>query len=325
MDSVNKIFNSFLFLMALVPAIILVAIFGFILYYSIPSIIYNGTHFFTSYLWNPGLSDRPPWVVNGITAPYQSSFGWLLFLFGTVVSSLMALVIALPVSFIVAIAIVLYSPMSVKKPLISMVELFAGIPSVVYGLWGIIVLWPLLGKSIEPWMNANLSFIPGFSGVVYTGAGLIASAIILSLMITPIITSVMVNSLDSIPADIKEGAFSLGSTRWEVGKYLMINYSRSSTVGGALLGLGRALGETMAVLMVSGAVVNIWPKSIYSTINTMAAAIASLLDSAFFDGTGMNISALAELALFLMIIALTVSVIGRKIAGRGALRGYEND
>ena len=325
MDTVNKIYNFFTFLMSLAPAIVLVAIFSFILYYAIPSIIYNGWHFFTSYQWNPGISDRPPWVVNGITAPYEASFGWLLFLLGTVLTSVLALIIAIPVSLAVSLAIELYTPEKTKKPLISFVELFAGIPSVVYGLWGIIVLWPLLGHSIEPWMSKNLAFIPGFNGVVYTGAGIIASAFILFLMITPIITAVMVNAFESVPRDIKDGAYSLGSTRWELGKYLVFSYSKSSTYGGSLLGLGRALGETMAVLMVSGAVVNSWPHSIYATINTMAAAIAALLDSAFFDGTGMNISALAELALFLMIIALSVSVLGRRLAGRGVLRGYEND
>lgn len=311
--------------MSLVPAIVLIAIVGFILYYSIPAIRFTGLSFFTTYLWYPGQQSHPPIIVNGVLAPFNASFGILLFLLGTVITSLLALLIAFPLSFLLSLSIELYTPLALKRAFISLVELFAGIPSVVYGLWGIVVLEPLLLNNIEPWMSAHLSFIPGFSGEVYTGAGIIASGIILSLMIAPIITSVMVNSFDTAPEDIKKGIISLGATKWELGRYLITNYSRSSTYGGTLLGLGRALGETMAVLMVSGGLVNIYPSSIYSAINTMAAHIASYLDSAFFDGTGMNVSALAYLGLVLMAISLFVNVIGRKIAGRGALRGYESD
>lgn len=311
--------------MALVPAGVLVSIIIFVSYYSIPSIRYTSFSFFTTYLWNPGFAFKPPVLVHGVLAPAGSSFGLNLFLLGTLTTSLLAILIAFPISFLISLNIELFLPKKTKKFMISMIELFAGIPSVVYGLWGIIILEPVLFSSIEPWMANHLSFIPGFKGEIYSGAGLIASGIILSFMITPIITSVVVNSFDSVPKNVKEGLYSLGATKWEVGKYLFMGYSKASTVGGTLLGLGRALGETMAVLMVSGAVVNTLPTSIYSATNTMAAAIASLLDSAFFDSTGMNISALAELALVLMAISLAVSLLGRKIAGRGALRGYESD
>ncbi|AKA48566.1 hypothetical protein IX51_05030 [uncultured archaeon] len=311
--------------MAIVPAFVLLSIVGFVFYYSIPAIKFMGINFFTTFLWNPGIQSKPPEVVNGVLAPFGASFGILLFLLGTVVTSLLALLIAFPLSFLLALTIELYTPLRLKRGLISLVELFAGIPSVVYGLWGIVVLEPVLLNSVEPWMSANLSFIPGFSGEVYTGAGIIASGIILSIMIAPIITSVMVNSFDTAPEGIKRGIISLGATKWELGKYLITNYSRSSTYGGTLLGLGRALGETMAVLMVSGGLVNVYPGSIYSAINTMAAHIASYLDSAFFDSTGMNVAALAYLGLVLMGISLVVNIIGRKIAGRGVLRGYESD
>lgn len=325
MDTKNKSFNFLTFFMSLVPAIVLISIIAFTLYYAIPAIRFSGLNFFTTYLWNPGQESRPPVIVNGVLAPYEASFGILLFLLGTLITSFLALLIAFPLSFLLALTVELYTPQRIKRGLISLVELFAGIPSVVYGLWGIVVLEPLLLNSIEPWMSYNMSFIPGFSGEVYTGAGIIASGVILSLMIAPIITSVMVNSFDTAPADIKRGIISLGATRWELGRYLITNYSRSSTYGGTLLGLGRALGETMAVLMVSGGLVNVYPTSIYSAINTMAAHIASYLDSAFFDATGMNIAALAYLGVVLMAISLVVNIIGRKIAGRSVLRGYEND
>lgn len=311
--------------MALAPVIILISIVVFVLYYSIPSIRYSGLSFFLSYLWNPGLEFKSPVFVHGVLAPAGSSFGLDLFLLGTLSTSLVAIIIAFPISFLISLNVELFLPVKIKKFMVSLIELFAGIPSVVYGIWGIIVLEPLLFRSAEPWMANHLSFIPGFSGEIYSGAGLIASGIILSFMIIPIITSVIVNSFDSVPKEVKEGLYSLGATKWEVGKYLLIGYSKASTVGGTLLGLGRALGETMAVLMVSGAIVNTLPTSIYSATNTMAAAIASLLDSAFFDSTGMNVSALAELAIVLIGISLVVNLLGRKIAGRGALRGYESD
>jgi phosphate transport system permease protein len=311
--------------MAAVPAVVLISIIVFVVYYSIPSIKYNGISFFTTYLWNPGFQFQAPIIRHGVPAPAGSSFGLDLFLLGTLSTSALAIFIAFPVSFLVSLNVELYLPARIKKFVVSMIELFAGIPSVVYGLWGIIVLEPLLFNNIEPWMAQHLSFIPGFKGEIYSGAGLIASGIILSFMITPIVTSVIVNSFDTVPKEVKDGLFSLGATKWEVGKYLITRYSRASTVGGTLLGIGRALGETMAVLMVSGAVTNVLPSNLYSATNTMAAAIASLLDSAFTDSTGMNLAALAELAMVLMLIALAASVIGRKIAGRGALRGYESD
>ncbi len=325
MKTSNKFFNFLTLLMAAVPAVVLISIIVFVVYYSIPSIKYNGISFFTTYLWNPGFQFQAPIIRHGVPAPAGSSFGLDLFLLGTLSTSALAIFIAFPVSFLVSLNVELYLPARIKKFVVSMIELFAGIPSVVYGLWGIIVLEPLLFNNIEPWMAQHLSFIPGFKGEIYSGAGLIASGIILSFMITPIVTSVIVNSFDTVPKEVKDGLFSLGATKWEVGKYLITRYSRASTVGGTLLGIGRALGETMAVLMVSGAVTNVLPSNLYSATNTMAAAIASLLDSAFTDSTGMNLAALAELAMVLMLIALAASVIGRKIAGRGALRGYESD
>lgn len=311
--------------MSLTPAIVLLSILAFVFYYALPSIRYMGVAFFTTLQWAPGFENKVPVIVNGVLAPVGASFGFLLFVAGTIITSLLALLIAFPVSFMLALTIELYLPVKLKKGLISLVELFAGIPSVVYGFWGIIVLEPILHYRIEPWMAEHLSFIPGFSGNVYTGQGIFASGIILSLMIAPIITSVMVNSFDSAPDGVKKGIISLGATRWELGKYLITGYSKASTWGGTLLGLGRALGETMAVLMVSGGLLNSYPTSFYSTINTMAAWIAAELDSAFTDGTGLNVSALAELGIVLMSISLIVSIIGRKIAGRGALRGYESD
>ncbi len=317
--------------MSLIPIIIILSIVSFLMIYSIPSFIYNGLGFFQSFTWNPGVGEYqlPPITVHGVQVLQDASYGILSFLFGTVLTSLLALAIALPVSFFITITLQFYLPFRSRKFLTSLVELFAGIPSVVYGFWGFFYLTPILGKYIEPWMSANLSQIPVvgivFSGQVLYGYGIIASAIILSVMIIPIITAVMTNSINSTSKEITGGVTSLGETKWELGKYLLLRHSRSSTAGGALLGLGRALGETMAVLMVSGSLGGGLPSSLYSSINTMAAAIAEKLAGYKFDTTGMYLSALSELALVLMAVTLVASVLGRKIAGRGVLRGYEND
>lgn len=311
--------------MAIIPILIILLLISFLIYYSIPSIRYNSLKFFTSYIWDPGQLYRAPITVNGVQAPYDSSFGMLLFFIGTTLTSSIALLIAFPISILTALTINLYIPHHLKKLVGGLVELFAGIPSVVYGLWGIIVLEPILFNYVEPWMSKNLHVIPFFSGYIYSGAGIIASGLILSIMIIPIITAVVSDTMATISSGVKEGAYALGATKWEVGKHILLKYSKIQTLGATLLGLGRALGETMAVLMVCGSVVNVLPSNIYSPINTMAAAIASLLDSAFMDPTRMNLSALAELALVLFFITMIVNIIGRTIVGRGILRGYENE
>lgn len=321
----SKIFNFFTFLMSLYPVIVIILIFTFLLYYALPAIRFNGLSFFTTYLWNPGKPFATPVYQNGVLGQADASFGMLLFLLGTVVTSTIAIVIALPVSFLISLNVEMYLYSRAKKGVVTLIELFAGIPSVVYGLWGILVLGPILYTGVEPWMATNLGFIPGFGGVVTSEFSFLGAGIILSLMITPIITSVLVNSFESVPKDIKDGLFSLGATKWEVGKYLITGYSRSSTVGGTLLGLGRGLGETMAVLMVGGGALNYLPTNIYSATNTMAAAIASYLDSALQDATGMSLYALAELGLVLVIISTFVNLLGRLIAGRAVLRGSEVD
>lgn len=315
--------------MSLIPVIILLSLVVVLFAYAFKSIRFNGFGFLQSFYWNTGQLYKQVVVVNGITVPQEAAYGALSFLFGTVLTSFLALLIALPASFFIAITLQFYLPTRIRGFMTSLVELFAGIPSVIYGFWGIEVLEPILYRNIEPWMSANLSRIPVagriFEGQVLYGKGIIASAIILSVMVIPIITAVMVNSIKSAPKDITSGVTSLGATKWELGKYLLVSHSRSSTVGGALLGLGRALGETMAVLMVSGTLGGGLPSNLYYTINTMAAFIASQAGDVFTDNTGLFLSGLCELGLLLMGITLVVSVLGRKIAGRGVLRGYEND
>ncbi|MBD6955033.1 MAG: phosphate ABC transporter permease subunit PstC [Thermoplasmata archaeon] len=318
----EKIFKFFTFLISLAPVVLVVLLFSFLLYYSIPSIRYNGLRFFTTYYWYPGQVYLPPVNVNGILVPYGSSFGILLFLFGTLITSLLALLIAFPISIIISLIVNLYINDKLRKIIISLIELFAAIPSVVYGLWGIVYLEPILSNYIEPLMSKYLGFIPFFSGPIYSGAGILASSLVLSLMILPIMTSVLNGSISNFSTPVKEGAIALGATRYEVGRMIILRGLKIQILGASMLGLGRALGETMAVLMVSGSAFNIMPSNIYSPINTMAAALATLLDSAFMDSTGMNLYALSELGLVLLLITLIASIIGRLIVGIGIIRGY---
>lgn len=317
----EKIFSFFNFIMALLPVLIMLLLVAFLIYYSIPSIRYNGLNFLKSPIWNPGNFNVPPVTVNGVTAPKNASFGMYLFFLGTVATSVIAIVIAFIVSLFISMSLTMYVPSRLRGAFSSLIEVFAGIPSVVYGLWGIVILEPVMLNSIAPTLQRYLGFLPGFAGNVYTGAGILTAGLILSIMVIPIVTSVIYDSMLSIPDDLVEGSMALGSTKWETIRHILIRGSRKQILGGTLLGLGRALGETMAVLMVSGAITNKLPANVFSPINSMAAAIAQLLDNAFLDGTGMNLSALAELGLILLIISLSVNLIARSIVGRGILRG----
>jgi phosphate transport system permease protein len=184
-----------------------------------------------------------------------------------------------------------------------LVELVAVVPSVVFGLWGIAVLVPFIGHYISPTGN---------------GYGLLAASLVLALMITPIIASTLYDALSQVPKENRESAFALGSTHFEVVTKAMMPMVRTTLIGGIVLALGRALGETMAVLMVSGGGINILPTSLFSPISTIASFIVSQLDSAQSDPTNMSVRALCEVALVLFIITLAVNAAAKLLAS-GAL------
>jgi phosphate transport system permease protein len=184
-----------------------------------------------------------------------------------------------------------------------LVELVAVVPSVVFGLWGIAVLIPFIGHYLSPTGN---------------GYGLLAASIVLALMITPIIATTLLDALMQVPKENRESAFALGATHFEVVAKAMLPMVRTTLIGGIVLALGRALGETMAVLMVSGGGINILPTSIFSPISTIASFIVGQLDSAESDPTNMSVRTLAEIALVLFIITLAVNA-GAKILSSGAL------
>ncbi len=237
--------------------------------------------------------------------PAQEVFGALPFIYGTVVSSLLSLLLAVPVSLGIAIFLVEQAPKKVARPIGFMVELLAAIPSVVYGLWGIFVLAPIIRNYIGPVLQDNLGFLPIFGGRV-TGIGMLTAAIILALMITPIITAVVRDVLEAVPTTQREAAFALGATKWET-TMIVLGNAASGIAGAIVLGLGRAIGETMAVTMVIGNSPQISP-SLFEPANT----IASLLAANFAEATDkIYLSALIEIGLVLFLVTFVVNAFAK--------------
>ncbi len=239
--------------------------------------------------------------------PVQDLYGALPFIYGTVVSSLIALAIALPLSLGAAIFLSEIAPRWIEGPVAFMVELLAAIPSIVYGLWGMFVLVPWLRTSVEPVISKNLGFIPLFRGAPY-GFGMLAAGIILAIMILPIITSISRDVLRAIPGTQREAALALGATKWESTRIILAG-GKSGFLGATLLGLGRAVGETMAVTMVIGNRPEI-SISLFDPGYSMASVIANEFAEAT---TGMYTSALIEIALVLFVVTLVLNAFARFI------------
>jgi phosphate transport system permease protein len=253
--------------------------------------------------------------------PVRDLFGALPFMYGTVTSSLLALSMAVPIALGVAVFLTELCPVRLRLPLSFLVELLAAVPSVVYGLWGIFALAPLLRDHVEPMLANWLGFLPLFQGP-HQGYGMLAGGIVLAIMILPTIASVSREVLRAVPDTLREGAFALGATRWESLRDVVLPFSRSGLLGAVILGLGRALGETMAVTMVIGNRAEI-KASLFAPSYTMASVIAN----EFTEATGdVYLSALAEIGLLLFVVTLLLNVIARLLvwrvarpaAGRGA-------
>lgn len=254
-----------------------------------PTIDKFGWSFLTSTSWDPVMDE----------------YGALPFIYGTLVSSLLALIIALPVGLGIAVFLTELAPRWIERPFSFTVELLAGIPSIVYGLWGFFVMVPWIRTTLEPFLSEHLGFTPLFRGAPY-GVGMLAAGIILSIMILPIIASISRDVLRAVPVSQKEAALALGSTRWEATR-IALRYSRSGIMGAVILGLGRALGETMAVTMVIGNRPEI-STSLFEPGYTMASVLANEFTEATSE---MYISALIEIALVLFIVALIVNAVAR--------------
>lgn len=257
-----------------------------------PAIRHFGLRFLTSSEWN-----------------YVDQFGALPYIWGTIYSSLLGLLLSLPVSLGVAIFLAEIASGSLRTPLSFLVEMLAAIPSVVYGLWGIFVLVPIV-RTVETWLNAHFGFIPLFAGAPF-GVDMFSAAVVLAIMITPTIASVSRDVLLAVPASQREAALALGATRWESIKVAFSN-AWSGIVGAIILGLGRALGETMAVTMVIGNTATI-SFSLLSPAYSMAAVLANEFSEAVSE---LHIASLVTIGLLLFAVTFILNSLSRWLVGR---------
>ena len=286
----DKIFKYLTVAAALsVVAVVLLIVFELV-WHSRPAISKFGFGFFAGSDWDP---------VSG-------EFGAFPFIYGTLVSSLIALIIAVPLGIGVAIFINELCPRRLRAPLSFTVELLAAIPSVIYGLWGIFVLVPFLRLHIDPFLKQFFGWTGLFTGPIY-GIGMLAAGVILAIMVVPFISSITREVMLTVPQHQREGVLALGATQWEMIRIGILRNARAGIIGGIILGLGRALGETMAVTMVIGNRPEI-AKSLFAPGYTMASMIAN----EFTEATGrLYLSAIVEIGLALFLLTLVVNALAR--------------
>ncbi len=259
-------------------------------------------------------------VTNRVWDPVKQNFGALPFIYGTIVTSVLALVIAGPIGLGVAIFLNEMAPAKVRSVISFLVELLAAIPSVVYGLWGIFVLAPLLRDHVEPWLAKWFGFLPLFQGSPM-GLGMLAGGLILAIMILPTIAAISREVMAAVPDSQREAALALGATKWEMVRIAVLAYAKSGILGGVILGLGRALGETMAVTMVIGNRPDILP-SVFAPAYSMAAVIANEFTEATYN---LYLSSLVEIGLILFGITLVLNAFARLLVwsvARGPKGGH---
>ena len=256
-----------------------------------------GFGFFGGTVWNP-------------VAPEE--YGAAPFIYGTLVTSALALLLGVPVSIGIAIFLSELAPSWLRIPLTYIVELLAAVPSVVYGLWGLFVLAPVMRDSIEPAIRGALGWLPIFQGTPI-GTDKFAAGVILAIMIIPTVSAVSREALLAVPGNQREAALSLGATRWETTRLAVLRYARAGIFGAIVLGLGRAVGETMAVTMMIGN-----KNSISISLFDQGQTIASLIANSFAEAgpSSLQLAALIELGLVLMLISLAINVFARLMVGR---------
>lgn len=316
-------FRSALAVVAGVLPASLCAVLFFLADYSWPAIRFNGIGFITENTWNLGNLYGSPIVRNGVQTMPGAHYGILFLIVGTLLSTIIALVVAVPVGVGAAVFLAEAVPGRLRMWLSFFVELLAAVPSVVFGLWGFAVLIPLLGHHVFPLISTILWFVPFFGPPYGSGYGLLTAGLVLSLMIVPLIAATLRDAIVAEPMVVREAAAAMGATRFETVWKVVLPGVRKILIGSTILATGRALGETMAVLMVSGNALNYLPPNIYSPISTMAAFIVSQLDSALQDPSGLAVRSLAEVALVLSVISIAVNAAARAVlygAGRRAER-----
>ncbi len=283
--------------------VLLAAIIGSLIVGSMPAIRAFGFGFLVSPDWDP----------------VNEQFGALIPIVGTLVTSSIALAIAIPVSFGIALFLTELSPRILRRPLGIAIELLAGIPSIIYGMWGLFVFAPLFADHVEPWLNDHIGTLP-YIGPFFSGPpmgiGILTAGIILAIMVIPFIASVMRDVFEIVPTLLKESAYGLGATTWEVMWQIVLPYTKIGVVGGIMLGLGRALGETMAVTFVIGNAHEL-TRSLLMPGNSIASALANEFTEAYGE---LYTSALIELGLILFFITFVVLSLARYMLYKLGLR-----
>ncbi len=305
-------------LVALVFAVTVLAVKAY------PAIRVNGWSFFTGSSFKIGSAYAVTVHTDGVAHPKGSSYGIWPLILGTLQTSAIAVVLALPISVGCAFALTERLPRWISRPLGFAIELLAGIPSVIIGLWGALTFGPVVARDVYPAIAHHMPDVPVlrfFRGTVGHGEGLLTGGLVLTLMIVPIITATTRDLFAQVPPLPKEGGEALGMTDWEVAHRVTIPWVRSGIVGAAALGLGRALGETIAMAMITGSILHVAP-NVYSPMTTVAATVLTQLGSALTDGTGFAVRTLAEIALVLAVISVLVNLAARVIVRRtGRLAG----
>jgi phosphate transport system permease protein len=258
---------------------------------SLPVLQRFGLNFFTGTVWNP---------VEG-----REVFGVLPYILGTLVTSGIALLIGVPLSFGIAIFLVEMAPKAMRVPVSYLVELLAAVPSVIYGLWGLFIFRYWIQQYVEMPISTYLGWIPVFSGTPF-GLDVFTAGIILAIMIIPTVASVSKEVISAVPESIREGAYSIGATKWEVIRHWVLSYGRSGLFGAVILGLGRAVGETMAVTMLIGNTIG--PAAIPTSLFKPSQTMSSLIANGFLEATPASLELPAYIGVGLMLLLLSLSI-----------------
>ena len=293
MEKIGIVFSAFLIFITLFFALFIVILVFFMIYE----------------MYRDSLASRDAFgfgfIFSGEWEPVKERFGALTFIYGTVISSLIALIIALPVSIGIAIFLSELAPNIIKTSFSFLIEILAAIPSIIYGFWGIFVLAPFMRLSFQPFLLSTFGWLPLFQGTPI-GVGLLTAGIILAIMITPIISAISRDVLKAIPKSQREAAYALGATRWEAIKMALLN-AKSGILGATVLGLGRAVGETMAVTMVIGN-----RSQIKASLFEPAYSMASVIANEFAEASGhLHISSLIEVGLILFAVTFIINSFAR--------------
>jgi phosphate transport system permease protein len=291
----DRVFAGGVTALAAVTPLLLLAIILLLLLDALPALSRYGLAFLTNSTWNP----------------VSEQFGAAAYVYGTVITSLIALLLATPIGVGCALFIAEYAPRWVRDPVSFMIELLAAIPSIIYGLWGFFILAPTMRGAVEPFLKAALSPLPVVGGVVsgpIVGRDLLVAGVILAIMILPTVTAVSREVLRAVPDTQREGMLALGATKWETIQKAVLPYARGGIAGAAILGLARALGETMAVTMVIGNSSTRISPSLFTPGYSMASAIANQFTEA---DKAMYFSAIVSVALVLLVVAAIMNILAR--------------